>query len=131
MTRIVHVGLDDLDDALIVLSARRRAYAGISRDGSYFHLVHPTPIDMVNADNAVVRSAGQLVCTCKGSAFRGRCYRVDEGEAFEAGRLAPVHGPDCDADLRKNGCVCVPELAWLDGNDSPAGAGEAVEAFRG
>jgi hypothetical protein len=128
---LVYRSLGEVGEALVVIDAARRLYVGLSRDGSYHHVVHPTPIDMVNADNAVVRSAGQLVCTCKGSAFRGTCYRTAEAESFEAGRLAPIHGPDCDADLRRNGCVCTDALAWLDGNDSPAGAGEAVEAFRG
>lgn len=131
MTGIVFALLFDAGDNLVVLDEPRRLYAGLSRDGTYWHVVHPAQVDMVNAENAVIRAVGQLICTCKGSAFRGTCYRVLEAEAFEAGRVALVHGPHCDADLRRNGCVCEPEIPWLDDSDSPAGAGESVEAFRG
>lgn len=106
MSGLVYIGIAGHGDALMVLDATRRAYAGLSRDAAYWHLVHPAQVDMVNAENAVIRSVGQLVCGCKGGQFRGTCYRVQEAEAFEAGQLAPIHGPHCDADLRRYGCVC-------------------------
>ena len=106
MSGIVVMSLGWNGDALVVLDAARRLYVGLSRDAGYWHCVHPAQVDMVNAENAVIRQVGQLVCGCKGGQFRGTCYRVQEAEAFEAGQLAPVHGPHCDADLRRNGCVC-------------------------
>lgn len=127
MSGLISRSLGNVGDALVILDAKRRLYVGLSRDAGYWHVVHPAQVDLINAENAVIRSVGQLVCTCKGSAFRGTCYRVGEAEAFEAGQLAPVHGPHCDADLRRNGCVCTDALDY----DSPDGAGEAVEAFRG
>lgn len=100
MSGIVYRSLGDVGADLVVLDARRRVYVGVSRDDSYLHLVHPTPIDLVSADGAVVRTAGQLVCTCKGSAFRGTCYRVQQAEAFEgtsaasSAALAWLRDPD-------------------------------------
>lgn len=123
MSGLVYRSLGNVGDNLVVIDAARHVYAGLSRDASYLHLVHPAPVDMVNAENAVIRSAGQLVCTCAGSAYRGRCYRTDQAEAFEAGTLAPAHGPHCDADLRRNGCVCTD--AWL----RDAAPGEITEAY--
>lgn len=131
MTGLVYRSLGDVGDSLVILDATRRLYAGLSRDKAYWHVVTPALEDMVNADNAVIRSTGQLTCRCRGGLYRGTCWRVKEAEAFEAGTLAPTHRADCDADLRRNGCVCMPDIAWLADNDSPAGAGESVEAFRG
>lgn len=124
MTRIVHVGLDDLDDSLIVLSARRRAYAGLSRDAAYVHVVHPASVDLVDGNGAVIRREGELTCTCKGARFRGECYRVHQALAWEAQQAGdPAHmveehhlGYDSpeDADLAK----------WAN-----AAPGEIMEAF--
>ena len=108
MSGLVYRPIGPVGGDLVVLDVNRRLYAGLSRDGAYWHAVHPAAVDLVNADGAVVRHAGELVCTCKGSAFRGTCYRVAQAEALEAGR----------AD----------SLAWLD---TPAGAGDSVEAYRG
>ena len=112
MSGLVFRPIGPVDDALVVLDSNRRLYAGLSRDGSYWHVVQPAQVDLVNADGATARSAGQLVCGCKGGAFRGTCYRVEEAEAFEGTR---------DAAATSLTLVL----------DSPAGAGEAVEAFRG
>jgi hypothetical protein len=108
MAGLVYIGITSAGDELVVLDAARRLYAGLSRDGAYWHVVAPAVEDMVNAENAVIRSAGQLTCRCRGGLYRGTCYRVVEAEAFEAGQLAPIHGPHCDADLRRSGCACVP-----------------------
>ena len=108
MSGLVYRPIGRVGADLVVLDVNRRLYAGLSRDGAYWHAVHPAATDLRNADDLVVRREGQLVCTCKGSAFRGTCWRTQQAEALEAGR----------AD----------SLAWLDAAD---GAGEAVEAFRG
>lgn len=108
MTGLVFRPIGPVGDDLVVLDANRRLYAGLSRDGAYWHAVHPAPVAMVNSDGATVRDAGQLVCTCAGSAFRGTCYRVEQAEAFEGAR---------------------PGTPFI--TDSPWGAGEAVEASRG
>lgn len=96
MTRIAHVGLDDLDDALIVLSAKRRAYAGVSRDGSYFHLISPNQVEVTNPETGeVLRRVDDLVCNCKGFTFHGHCYRASQALALEAGDAAgPVWARD-------------------------------------
>ena len=106
MTGLVYVQIAGHGTSLVVLDAARRLYAGLSRDGAYWHVVTPAIEDMVNAENAVIRSAGQLTCRCRGGLYRGTCYRTAEAEAFESGTLAPTHGPNCDADLRRYGCVC-------------------------
>lgn len=107
MTGLVFRPIGPVGNDLVVLDANRRLYIGLSHDGAAWHSVHPTPIDLVNGDGATIRTAGQLVCTCKGSAFRGTCWRVKQAEAFEAGQ---------------------PGTAFTD---SPWGAGELVEASRG
>ncbi len=109
MSGLVFAPLGPIGDALAVLDTKRRVYVGLSHDASYLHVVHPAAVDLVNADGATVRRAGELVCTCKGSAFRGTCYRVKEAEAFEAGQAA----------------------GFGTYVDSPWGAGEALEASRG
>lgn len=90
MSGLVFRAIGAVDGALVVLDAARRLYAGLSRDGAYWHAVHPAAVDLVNADGAVIRAAGQLVCGCKGSAYRGTCYRVEQAEAFEAGNPTSV-----------------------------------------
>ena len=107
MTGLVYRSLGDVGQALVVLEAGRRVYVGLSRDSEYLHVVHPAAVDMVNADGAVILSAGQLTCTCKGSAYRGTCYRVAEAVVFEGTHPRPAE-----------------DIAWL--RDS-----EAQEASRG
>ena len=86
MSGLVHRPIGPVGDALVVLDADRRLYAGLSRDGAYWHAVHPAPVDLADANGGVVRRAGELVCTCKGSAFRGTCYRTAQAEALEGGQ---------------------------------------------
>lgn len=106
MKGIAWAPLGHLKTDLVVLDADRRLYAGLARDGSYYHVVQPARRDDPRVGDGL-RRAGQLVCSCNGGMFRGTCYRVEEAERFEAHMDGPV---------------------WLE---SPAGAGEAVEAFRG
>jgi len=95
MSGLVHRPIGPVGGDLVVLDATRRLYAGISRDGAYWHVVHPAATDLVNNDGEIVRREGELVCTCKGSAFRGRCYRVEQGEAFETANVSAFRGaPD-------------------------------------
>jgi len=113
MTRIVHLAIAFEPDDLVIASASRRTYLGLSKDGSYLHCVHPLPVDLVDANGAVIRRVGALTCTCPGGTFRGTCYWVARAEAFEAGQG-------------------LPDPAWLaEGFDAPAGAGEEVQASRG
>lgn len=85
MTAVQYVGIALAGNDLVVLDANRRLYAGLSRDGAYWHVVSPALEDLVNADGAVIRAAGQLTCRCRGGLYRGTCYRVEQAEAFEAG----------------------------------------------
>lgn len=113
MTRIIHVGIPFEPDVLAIISASKRTYAALSRDGSYLHVVQPLQVELVAEDGTVLQRVGQLTCTCKGGEYRGTCWRVKEAEAFEAGQG-------------------LPDPAWLtEGFDAPVGAGEAVESFRG
>lgn len=89
---------------LHVLSTEHRLYVGLSRDGSYLHVVSPQ-IELTDVDGNVVRPAGTLGCTCKGSVFHGSCYRTKQGEALERG--------EADVDV------------WIH----DAAPGELVEAF--
>jgi hypothetical protein len=117
MTGLVYRPIGPVEDALVVLDATRRTYAGISRDGSYWHLIQPARLGDPRVTDGI-RQVGQLVCTCRGGTFHGTCYRIDEAERLEGGMRDPVD----DA------------ASWLATSselDSPAGAGEMVEAFRG
>ncbi|MEW6223218.1 MAG: hypothetical protein AB1627_01175 [Chloroflexota bacterium] len=116
MSGLVFRPIGPVEGALVVLDADRRLYAGLSRQGDYWHVVSPALEDMANADGAVIRRAGQLICRCRGGLFRGTCYRVEQAEAFEAGQASRFESVPPD---------------WLVGLDSPFGAGEAVEASRG
>lgn len=74
---------------LVVIDRERRAYAGLSRDGEYYHLIGPAhPLDLRVADGR--RQAGQLVCSCQGGMVRGTCYRTLEAEAIEDAAEAPA-----------------------------------------
>jgi len=113
MSGLVYRQIGDVGDALVVLDMSRRLYVGLSRDGTYYHVVAPLPVDLVDVNGTVLRRVGTLACTCPGGTYRGTCYRQQQAEAFEAG-----HG--------------LPDPAWLaEGFDAPVGAGEAVEASRG
>jgi hypothetical protein len=118
-------GMRNVDFALIsvapnpltVLDAQRRLYVGMARDGSYYHVVQPTQIEVRDPDGNVIRPVGALVCGCKGATFHGECYRLRQAEAFEAGQ-----------DIDPPAWMGLPPLLGLD---NPAGAGESVEASRG
>ncbi len=122
MSGLVYRPIGDVDD-LVVLDATRRTYAGLSTSGDYWHLIQPARPDDPRVGDGLERRAGELVCTCAGGTYRGTCWRTKEAEAFEAGiprENAPVPGQVDLAELEA--------ASWFD---APAGAGEAVEAFRG
>lgn len=75
------------DDQLHVLSSEHRLYVGLSRDGSYLHVIAPTQVELTDVDGNVVRPAGALACTCKGATYHGSCYRLRAAEAFERGEV--------------------------------------------
>jgi hypothetical protein len=118
MSALVHAPLPDVGDGLLVLDATRRVYAGLARDRASYHLIQPArPDDPRVVDQ--LRAAGDLVCTCAGGTFRGTCYRTTQAEAFEAANAQAFTAATDPAD-------------WFATSlDSPAGAGEMVEAFRG
>lgn len=142
MSGIVYLHAETAADALIVLDASRRTYMALGRGGSHYHLIAPLEQwHPLVGDGR--RHAGQLGCTCQAGTFRGTCYQVSRAEAFE-GTAEPPHQPFSDLSKIDRpmvdehgdaiGFLAVPpgtdeeEPAWLD---SPAGAGESVEAFRG
>lgn len=61
---------------------RRRTFAALSRDGSYYHLVHPVAADdfRVTREDSTVKP-GDLVCECAGGRNRGTCYKTKEAIA--------------------------------------------------
>lgn len=85
MTGPVHAPIHVEGPQLHVLSAQYRLYAGLSRDESYLHVVHPAGFDQLDTDNNVVHRAGDLVCHCKGATYAGHCYRQRQAEALERG----------------------------------------------
>jgi hypothetical protein len=102
MSGLVFASIAERTGALVILDAGRRLYVGISHDRTYWHVVQPTA------------PGGELTCTCAGAHFHGRCYRVLEADAFEAGSVEQLRAP-----------------AWMRDFDAPFGAGESVEASRG
>lgn len=125
MSRVVALSIEDLDDALVVLSTKRRLYAASSRDGTYFHLIRPARA----TDPRVIESrakVGDLMCDCIGSTTHGRCYQQMNAEAWEKADAAELRRPDfLGGDAR----------TALDAGtatfDAPAGAGDLQEAYRG
>lgn len=91
----------------------RRTWLALSKDGSYFHVVTPTPDDAQLIVDGL-RRIGQLSCSCAGGRYRGSCYVTVAAEAIEAAALSSGEA----------------EPTWFDA-PAPAGAGEEVEAFRG
>lgn len=119
-------------ESLMVLDTERRLYAALRSDGKAYHLVQPAGLDDPRVGDGKVR-AGELVCSgCPGGMFRadvGSCWAVKAALMFE--------GRDRDAIVAANRRRPVLDsrpgdhedrIPWLD---SPAGAGETVEAFRG
>lgn len=124
MNGIVHAPIGDVGSALAVVDASRRLYVGLSHDGSYWHVVSPYVPDHPDGETY------ELTCTCAGGRYHGRCWRLDQAVAFEAGNASAAAlpfsrpdwlGPDPRAEL----------LAGRASFDAPAGAGELVEASRG
>lgn len=94
MTGIAWAPIGQITDHLVVIDATRRLYAGLSREGDYWHVIQPVRIDDRRIDDTR-RIVGQLSCSCNGGVYRSTCYRVEQAEAFEAGRMGPfVDGPD-------------------------------------
>jgi hypothetical protein len=125
VTRIVHVPIEVPPETLVVLDAPRRLYVGLSRDGSYYHVLQPTQFDLVDHDtDEVLRPAGTLACTCRGFTSHGHCYQATAAIAHEDREAMP-------AALREANSAEVRHERLTYGLDNPAGAGEAVEAARG
>jgi hypothetical protein len=115
MAKVVLSPIGHVDaDTLVVLDASRRIYAGLSREGDYWHLIQPARLEDPRVGDGI-RIAGQLVCSCPGGIYRGSCYYVRRAEALE-GTTEADQGP-----------------TWLprEGLDDPAGAGDLVQASRG
>jgi hypothetical protein len=93
----------------------RRTFVILSREGTYYHLVHPAAPDDRRVLNGLV-TAGILVCDgCAGGRYRGTCHAVDEAEF----------------DLRAAGQSIVAD--WIAPSDTPLGleddlAGAEAEA---
>lgn len=104
MTGPVHTPIAVVGQQLHVVSERFRLYVGLSRDGSYLHVVSPA-VAIHDQDGNVVRPDGALACTCKGAFFHGSCWRTTQAEAYEKGD------------------------AWVDAWISDAAPGELVEMF--
>lgn len=85
-------------NGLVVLDADRRTYAGLSRDGTYWHLIQPASeatvkaLEYEDANGLRVQpvALGQLICTCAGGRFHRHCYRTEQAEAFERSRASEV-----------------------------------------
>lgn len=72
-------------DQLHILSGMFRLYVGLSRDGSYLHVIHPRGYEQRDIDGNLVGGPEDLVCGCKGFTFHGHCYRANQAIAFEQG----------------------------------------------
>jgi hypothetical protein len=68
MSGIAWSPIHHIDNHLVVLDAERRLYAGLARDGGYWHVVQPVRIDDRRVEDGL-RIAGQLSCTCGGGVF--------------------------------------------------------------
>jgi len=112
---VVYRAIGEVGDALTILDAGRRTYAGLSHDGTYWHLIAP----FAGVD-------GELVCTCKGGRMHGRCWRMDQAIAFEAGDARQASLPFARPVWARQALD-----AGIATFDAPAGAGEMVEASRG
>lgn len=115
MTGVVYRAIGEVGDALTILDASRRTYAGLSRDGQYWHLIAP-----------FAGVEGVLVCTCKGGRTHGRCWRMHQAIAFEAGdarQASPAFARPSWARASLD--------AGVASFDAPVGAGHSVQAERG
>ena len=107
----------------------RRIWLSLSRDGTYYHVVTPTPDDAQLITDGL-RHKGQLSCSCAGGRYRGSCYVTVACEAIENEARRETAKAEDRAFLAD---VTIAEAADLAGTwfDNPTGAGESVEAFRG
>lgn len=91
---LVFASIAERSGALVILDAGRRLYAGLSRNGSYWHVVTPSQVEIHHDEtDEVIRGIGQLFCTCKGGTFHGSCYRLEQAVAFEAGDADRLAAP--------------------------------------
>ena len=104
MTRLIVSPIQVPPETLVCVDLERRVYLGLSRDGSYLHVGHPRGFEQLGEQGEVIGLETDLVCTCKGAIFQGKCYQTERAIAAEAELDAPAT-PD--------------ELAWA----RPVGAG--------
>jgi hypothetical protein len=83
VTRVAWSPITVPPDTLVSLDADRRLYAGLSRDGSYYHLIRP----LRDGDYRVRHEGGiigALACDCVGFSTHGKCYQASAAIALEA-----------------------------------------------
>lgn len=113
-------------ESLMVLDTERRLYAALRSDGTTYHLVQPATLDDPRVGDGKVRAGELVCCSCPAGIFRadaGSCWATKAALMFEGRSVRdpgrpPVGLLGADED----------HIPWLD---SPAGAGEMVEASRG
>jgi hypothetical protein len=94
MTRLVWSPILIPPDALVVLDADRRLYAGLSHDESYYHLIQPTQFAIVDPNtDEVLRTAGALACTCRGFQSHGHCYQTQLAIELEIAKADQAAAP--------------------------------------
>lgn len=91
-----------------------RTFVIASKSGGSYHLVHPADADDRRVQDGLVQE-GALVCDgCRGGRYRGTCHACATASQLIAAAATPLDEND--------------PATWFD---MPAGAGDAVEAFRG
>ena len=94
MSGVVWSPIHVVSDDLYILDGEHRLYVGLSRDGSYLHVVSPAQVEQRDLESGeITRGVGQLACSCRGGVYHGRCYRVEAAEAFEAGDADRLAAP--------------------------------------
>lgn len=93
MTRVTWAPIKVEPETLAVLDAGRRLYVGLSRDGSYYHVITPTHFDLTDQDDVVIRPAGTLECRCRGFQAHGHCYQTAAAIAFEGQQADQAAAP--------------------------------------
>ena len=92
--RIDHAPIAVEPETLAVLDATRRLYAGLSRDGSYYHVIVPSQFDLVDHNtDEVIRPAGTLECRCRGFLSHGHCYMASAAIALEGQQADQAAAP--------------------------------------
>jgi hypothetical protein len=82
MSAVVSAPIAVPPDTLVVLDAERRLYVGLSRDGSYYHLIRPLRPEDYRVREELGK-AGQLACDCVGFSSHGHCYQAALAIAHE------------------------------------------------